>query len=554
MKTTPHPKSRIVILGGGFAGVYTASFLENHLGHRDDFEIILINKENYFVFQPMLPEVISGTIGMLDTVSPIRRLLPKTNLHVRDVEAIDLAKQTITISPGFKPHSHVIEYDHLVIALGNVTDFRGLRGLPEHALPFKNLADAVFLRNHVIRALDEAAVEQDDMELRKQLLTFVVAGGGFSGVEVCAELNDFVRDVAKNYRTIRPEEIRVILVHSQARILPEVSEKLALFAQNILMKRGVELRLKSRLEAATGEAAILKGGEKIPTRTLVSTIPSSPHPLVENLDLPKEKGKLLVDEFLQVQNTNNVWALGDCALVPAPDGGFSPPTAQHAIRQAKALAQNLMAKIRGGKPGKFAFKGLGKMGALGHRSAVAEIFGINISGFFAWWMWRTIYLMKIPGWGRRLKIVTSWTLDLFLPPELIQLKLMQSAGLLQEHFEPGQTVFHQGDLGDRMYIILSGAAEVVRQEQSKEIRLAEIRAGQYFGEMALVEKTSRNATVRCLEAMNTLSIPKGEFSMLAAHLPELRASVEKISRLRQQENREQLNQEAIEEGEMSEVA
>ncbi|HET9528910.1 MAG TPA: FAD-dependent oxidoreductase, partial [Blastocatellia bacterium] len=183
-------RKRIVILGGGFGGVYTARYLEKELGRRDDFEITLINKENYFVFQPMLPEVISGSIGLLDTVSPIRRLLPKTNLHVRELESVDLENRSIIISPGFRPHSHSIPYDYLVVALGNVTDFRGLRGLPEHAMPFKNLADAVHLRNHVIRALEEAAIEQDDAVLRRQLLTFVIAGGGFSGVEVAAELND----------------------------------------------------------------------------------------------------------------------------------------------------------------------------------------------------------------------------------------------------------------------------------------------------------------------------------------------------------------------------
>ena len=178
-------RKRVVILGGGFAGVYTAQFLEKALGNRDDFEITLVNRENYFVFQPMLAEVVSGAIGVTDAVSPIRRLLPRTNLHVREVESIDLRNRTVTTTPGFRPHSHVLRYDHLVLALGNVTDFRGLRGLPEHAIPFKNLGDALYLRNHVIRALEEAAIEQDE-ELRLRLLTFVVAGGGFSGVEVVA--------------------------------------------------------------------------------------------------------------------------------------------------------------------------------------------------------------------------------------------------------------------------------------------------------------------------------------------------------------------------------
>src|SRR5437588_2026360 len=351
-------RKRVVILGGGFGGVYTAQYLEKALGRRDDFEIILVNKENYFVFQPMLPEVISGSIGITDTVSPIRRLLPRTNVHVRDIESIDLKNKTITTSPGFRPHPHVIDYDYLVLALGNVTDFRGLRGLPEHALPFKNLADALHLRNHLIRALEEAAIETDDMELRRQLLTFVVAGGGFSGVEVAAELNDFVRDVARNYRGIDPAEIRVVLVHSQDRILPEVSEKLALFAQKILIKRGVEIRLRTRLEAATGEEAILAGGEMIPTRTLVSTVPSSPHPLLESLDLAKGKGgRLIANASLAVQGADSVWALGDCAQIPTKEGGFAPPTAQHAIRQAKTTANNIVASIRGGSKSEFAFGG-----------------------------------------------------------------------------------------------------------------------------------------------------------------------------------------------------
>ncbi|HZS46161.1 MAG TPA: FAD-dependent oxidoreductase [Blastocatellia bacterium] len=533
-----HKRKRIVILGGGFGGVYTAKYLEKYLGRNDDYEITLISKENYFVFQPMLPEVISGSVGLTDIVSPIRRLLPKTDIQVREVESIDLSNKTITTSPGFRPHSHIIPFDHLVVALGNVTDFRGLRGLPEHAIPFKNLADALYLRNHVIRALEEAAIESEDSALRKQLLTFVVAGGGFSGVEVVAELNDFVRGVARNYRGIDPTEIKVMLIHSQDRILPEVTAKLAVFAQKILKKRGVEIRLNARLEAATGEEAVLAGGERISTRTLVSTVPSSPHPLIEMMNLPKGKGtRLVVERSLKVNGADGIWALGDCALVPEPDGsGFCPPTAQHAIRQGKTVAQNIVASIRGGQQHNFDFKGLGKLGALGHHSAVAEIMGINISGFLAWWMWRTIYLMKLPGWGRRLKVASSWTLDLFLPPDLVQLKLTGSAGITQEHFEPGQEVFHQGDLGDRIYIILSGKAEVIRQDGPTSSVLAELMPGEYFGEMALLNQTTRGATIRCLTPMNTLSLPKREFNVLASSLPELRQSFELVMEKRRRAN------------------
>ena len=525
-------KPRVVILGGGFAGVYTALALEKARGSHDDFEIVLVNKENYFVFQPMLPEVISGSIGLTDVVSPIRRMLPGTELHVRELESIDLEAQVVYTSPGFTPHAHAIPYDHLVLALGNVTDFRGLPGLPEHAIPFKNLGDALRLRSHVIRALAEAAIEGHDLELRRELLTFVVAGGGFSGVEVVAELNDFVRRVAPNYRGIDPNEIRVILLHSAERILPEVAESLALFAQKILTRRGVELRLGTRLAAATGVEAILRGGERIKTRTLVSTVPSSPHPLIESLAVPKTKnGKVITTGELRVAG-RNLWAVGDCGQVPLPDGSFAPPTAQHAIRQANVAAHNILTALRGsGENQVFAFKGLGKMGALGHHCAVAEVFGLKISGFLAWWLWRTIYLMKLPGLGRRLKVATAWTLDLVLPPDLVNLSVGSSRGVMREHFEVGEAVFRQGDLSDRLYIILSGAAEVLRagEDGAPPACIARLESGQAFGEMALVNKTRRNATVRCVQPMDVLSLPKDEFAALAANLPDLRNSFQRLA-------------------------
>lgn len=521
-------RKRIVILGGGFGGIYTALHLEKALKRRGDFEILLINKENYFVFQPMLAEVVSGSVGILDTVSPIRRMLPRTDLHVREVESIDLGNRTITTTPGFSRQPNVIHYDHLVLSLGNVTDFRGLRGLPEHAIPFKNLSDALYIRNHVIHVLEEAAIEHANERLRRQLLTFVVAGGGFSGVEVIAEINDFVRAVVRNYPQIDASEVRVVLLHALDRILPELDGKLALYAQKILARRGVEIQLNTRLEAATGEEAILRGGMRIPTKTLISTVPSSPNPLIDALELPKERGKLKVDSSLCVAGTNNVWALGDCALVPMSDGGICPPTAQFAIRQAKTAAHNIVSTIRGGERKSFQFKELGKLGVLGHRTAVAEVFGMNVSGFLAWFLWRTIYLMKLPGWGRRLKVAAAWTFDLFLPPELVQLRLTNSMAVAHEHFEPGQEIFHQGDLGDRIYIIAGGRAEVVRHDSGREVLLARLGPGEYFGEMALLNQTSRNATVRSAEPLDVLSIHKREFSVLAANLPAMRESFEQV--------------------------
>src|SRR2546429_446654 len=287
----------ILILGGGFGGVYTALTLEKLLKReiRDRrVELGLISRDNYIVFQPMLPEVISGSIGILDTITPIRRLCPSTNLYTRTVDKIDLDRKRVSAAAGFGSRQHHLHYDHLVIALGNVTSFAGQPGLAEYALPFKYLGDALTLRNRVIATLEEADIEQDP-EVRRALLTFVVAGGGFSGVEAVAELNDFVRAAARSFRNLMTQEIRVVLLHAGGLILPELPKPLAEFAQRLLMKRGVELRLHTRLEGATADMALLSGGERIAARTLVSTVPSMPNPLVATLPCKMEKGRIAVD-------------------------------------------------------------------------------------------------------------------------------------------------------------------------------------------------------------------------------------------------------------------
>ena len=545
-------RKRILILGGGFAGVYTAMYLDKLLRSEPDAEIALVSRENYFVFQPMLAEVISGNIGLLDTVSPIHRLVPRCRLYIREIESINLSKRQVTLGPGFWPQSLVLDFDHLILALGTVTDFRGINGLHQHALPFKNLADAVRLRNHLIHVLNEAEIESNT-ERRQQLLTFVVAGGGFSGVEVAAELNDFVRQIAKRCRSFSASDIRVVLVHSGKQILErEVGQKLSAYAQGLLQRRGVELCLENRLKTATPDAAVLSSGVRIPTKTLVSTVPSLPNPLIDTLDITKEGGRIVVDRHLQVIGSENIWALGDTARVPnAADHGHCPPTAQHAIRQAKTLAYNIAARIHGREPKVFRFPGLGKMGALGHHSAVAELFNrIRISGFPAWVLWRTVYWWKLPGFDRKLKVGFSWLLDFLIPPETVQLRIDGGPGLAQLHFEPGEIVFRKGDLGDSLYIILQGEAEVILEPESQDPskssgenveQLATLGAGEYFGEIALLRQRTRSATVRCKKALDLLALPQGQFQALTANLPDFKSSFELVMEHRMkrdaQENR-----------------
>ena len=525
-------RTRILIVGGGFAGTYTAITLEKLLKGDPNIEVGLISKENYLVFQPMLPEVISGSIGILDTITPIRRLCPRTNLYTREVESIDLQNKTVTMSSGFRPREYQLEYDHLVIAVGNITSFAGQPGLAEHALPFKYLGDALVLRNHVIHALEEADIEPD-RELRHALLTFVVAGGGFSGVEVVAELNDFVRECASSFRRINPAEIRVVLLHAGGLILPELPETLARFAQKLLQRRGVEIRLNTRLAGATAESAMLDSGERISTKTLVSTVPAAPNPLVASLPCKKEKGRIVVNKSLEVVDSPGVWAIGDCAwVVDHKTWQPCPPTAQHATRQATCVAKNIYASLRGEPKQSFAFQALGKLASLGHRSAVAEVFGLKLSGFIAWCLWRAIYLMKMPGFDRKVRVSTDWFLDLVLPPDIVQLKLDKAANLAREHFEPRQIIFHQGDRGDRIYIVVDGEVEMLKDDRP----LARLGPGECFGEMALVNDSPRMATARVVTKTNLLSLDRAAFSALFAYHPPLRRMFQTLIDQRQRDD------------------
>ncbi len=486
-----NPK-QILILGGGFAGVYTARCLEKLL-RSEEASLTLINRENYWVYQPMLPEVISGSIGLTNVVSPI--------------------------SPGFRPRQLQLKYDHLVIALGNITNFHGMPGLMENAMPFRTLADAMALRNHLIHVLEEADVEADP-ELRRRLLTFVVGGGGFSGVEVMAELNDFVYSVKTNYLRLRNEPHRCVIVQAGDRILPEMSETLAIFAQRILRKRGIEIILNDRLKAATSERAILQSGTEIPCKTLISTVPSALPQVVQKLDCPKERGKLLVNTGLELKDyEGQVWALGDCACITTVAGTKVPPTAQHAIREATTAAINIAAAVRGGKRTEFGFEGLGTLGSLGHGAAVAQICGVKISGLLAWCLWRCIYLIKMPGLNRKVRIATDWLLHLLFPAELAQTKVAFESGIRNQHFEPGDIIFHQGDLGDSVYVIEEGECEACREHKDEQEFLAILGRGEYFGEMALLSDRTRNATIRARTAMNILIIPKADFNKLRQSVP-----------------------------------
>jgi NADH:ubiquinone reductase (H+-translocating) len=415
------PKKRILILGGGFAGLYAAMELEKTLARDPDVEVTLVNRENFFLFTPMLHEVAASDLDLTTIVNPVRKMLKRVTFIAGDVESIDLARKQVVVSHGSDQHQHSLICDYLVIGLGSVTNFYGLPGLEERALTMKSLGDAIRLRNHLIERLEEAEADNECLKERTVLLGFVVAGGGFAGVETVAGLNDFVRDVLPSYSRLREYMLRIVLVHPGAVILPELGEKLGAYAQKKLAERGVEIRVNTKVSAVSEGGVKLSDGTMIKSNTLVWTAGTSPNPLLQELPCEKERGRVVVNEFMEVAGWPGVWALGDCAAVPDASAGKPyPPTAQHALRQGKVLARNITAEIRGKAKKPFVFSTIGQLATIGKRTGVANILGVNFSGFVAWWLWRTIYLSKLPRFEKKLRVALDWTLDLLFSKDIVQ--------------------------------------------------------------------------------------------------------------------------------------
>ena len=410
---------RIVILGGGFAGLYAAMELEKALAGQPDVKVTLVNRENFFLFTPMLHEVAASDLDLTAIVNPVRKMLRRASFFAGEVDAIDLYRKQVVVSHGFDHHQHSLTYDHLVIGLGSITNVFEVPGLNERTLTMKSLGDAIRLRNHLIAQLEEA--DSECVAKKSPLLSFVVAGGGFAGVETVGGLNDFVRDVLPSYSHLKPDMLRVLLVHSGGVILPELGEKLGAYAQRKLAERGVEIRVHTKVSSVSERGVGLSDGTTIESETLVWTAGTSPNPLLEDLPCKKERGRVVVNQFLEVVGWPGVWALGDCAAVPdSSTGKLSPPTAQHALREGKVLARNIAGEIQGKPKKPFVFSTIGQLAAIGKRTGVANVLGIKFSGFIAWWIWRTIYLSKLPRFEKKLRVALEWTLDLLFSKDIVQ--------------------------------------------------------------------------------------------------------------------------------------
>lgn len=520
------PQQRIVIIGGGFAGVKCARTLRSQL-RKGDADIILFNAENHLVFSPLLADAVGSSLNLQDVIVPLRQLLPDVMCRMEQVNSIDLASDCLE----YKGHDGLprqLHYDHIVIACGNVSNLNVVPGMADHAYPLKSVGDAAVLRTHILEQLEKAEV-CDDPERRRWYLSFIVVGGGYSGVETAGEINDLVRSSRRFYSNFSEEEITVTLIHSRDQLLPEISPSLREFAREKMASAGVTIKLNTRVQLATGEG-VGTGDGFIHGATIVCTIGSTVAPIIERLTTPKERGRLLTEPDMRLRGSANAWAIGDCALITnTRNGEPSPPTGQFAERQGRQCAQNILRVINGEPTHPFSFKLLGQLCSIGGHNAVAELFGLKLSGFLAWFTWRGVYLFKLPDWSRRIQVGFDWAWLLLFPRDLACIKTEVTDRVTHAHYEAGDYIFRQGEMAANFYVIEQGEVEICRAtaEHPDGDIIATLGAGSFFGEQALIDNTNRprSASVRARSTVEVVVMGRNVFTSISKTLAPLRSAL-----------------------------
>jgi NADH dehydrogenase len=518
------PSKRIVIIGGGFGGVKCAQTLRQQL-RRGDAEIFLFNKENHLVFSPLLADAVGSSLTLDDVIVPLRQLLPGVQCRTEEVKSVDLVGSRIEYE-GHDGQPRHLDYDHVILACGNISNLNVVPGMADHAFPLKTVGDAAVLRTHILSRMEKAEV-CDDPEKRRWYLSFIVVGGGYSGVETAGEINDLVRSSLRFYANIRADDVSVTLIHSRDQLLPEISPKLREFAREKMETAGVTMRLNARVMLATGEGVGLKDNF-VRGGTIVCTIGSTIAPVVERLDTPKEKGRLLTEPDMRLRGRTNAWAIGDCAsILNAHDNQPSPPTGQFAERQGRQCADNIVRVLGGEATRPFSFRVLGQLCSIGGHNAVAEMLGIKLSGFVAWFVWRGVYLFKLPSLSRRIQVGFDWAWLLIFPRDLSCIKTDVTDRVTHAHFEPGDYIVRQGEPPSGFFVIEQGEVEIVRALPDKpegEV-IATLGAGNFFGEQALINNSPRGASVRARTAVEVVVMGRNVFTTISQSLAPLRVAL-----------------------------
>jgi NADH dehydrogenase len=524
--------TRVVIVGGGFGGVQCARSLRHRLTP-EACEIVLFNRENHMVFHPLLPEVAGASLNPDAVAAPLRQMLNGVRCRTETVRSIDLERRVVDFD-AHDGHTGTLAYDHLVIACGRSVNLGSVPGMSDHAFPLKSVGDAMALRAHVIQQLENAEVCEDPVQ-RRWYLSFVVVGGGFSGVEVAGEINDLVRHSRRFYPNISADDISVTLVHSGDHILPELSMDLRTFAEHEMRRAGISIELNARVSAATSDGVWLNDDRQFRGATTVCTVGTGVPLLVERLDAKKERGSLVTQPDMRLAGNAHAWAIGDCArIINTHDSKLCPPTGQFAERQGRQVAENIVRAMRGEATRPFTYKPLGVFCAIGGRNAVAEILGHRISGFIAWFLWRSVYLFKLPSWSRRVKVGADWAWDLLFARDLVNLKTDPTERVSRAYYRPGDFVFRQGEPALNFYSVEKGTLDVIRTNETdgSEQLVAVIGPGDFFGEMALIEGRARSASVRARTPVEVTTLGAQVFSRISKALAPLQQRLAEAIRQR----------------------
>jgi len=516
---------RMVIVGGGFAGVTLAEHLNRRVAR--DVEVVVISSENHMVFTPMLAEVAGRSLSGLDVVVSGRQVAPQATWLTATVTGVDLKKNEVEYT---RPDGKIatLSYAHLVLACGSEINLDVVPGMAAHAHTLRTVGDGLTLGNEVIARFEQAAVEPEDAE-RQRLLTVVVVGGGFTGVEAAGHLFDLMRNIHPFYPQLSRNRPRIVLLQRGARIVPEFQhDSLSEFALRKIQQNGLEVMLNTEVQEVTARYVRLGTGERINSGLTLCAIGTAPAALIKKVGLPMEHGRLKTEPDMRVTGTANVWAFGDCAAVlNAWNGQLSPPTAQFALRQAKQLAANLVRVQREEATKPFRFRPQGLLATIGHHNGVAEIYRLRFSGLVAWFLWRTVYLMKIPTIRRKLNVVVDWTWDIFFKPNIVQLHVAQQQRFKQAHYAAGDFVFRKGEPGGPFYVVKAGSAGLHLDEASEP--LVTWTKGDHFGEAALLEGAAHptyKASVKAETSLDLIVIEPEDFAGLAESLGALRRELE----------------------------
>jgi NADH:quinone reductase (non-electrogenic) len=525
-------RTKIVIIGGGFAAVKCARTLRKRLA-QDEHQIVLYSRENHMVFHPLLADVAGASVHPDSAAATIRQMLPGVDCITETVERIDISDGQIEFQND-QGQLERTNYDHLVIACGAESNLGIIPGMSDHAFPFKTMKDAVALRSHVIGQLEKAEACTDPSR-RKFQLSFVIIGGGFSGVELAGEVNDLVRDSTRFYQNFTENDLSITLVHSQDQVLPEVSPSLRNFALKKMQRAGINVLLKTSAAAATPEGVGLQDGTMLRAATVVCTIGTTPSPIVQHLEVQKERGRLVTDANMRVAGLQNVWAVGDCAWITnAFDNKPSPPTAQFAEREGRQAAENIVRVLHGQPTRPFSFKPLGQLCSIGGHRAVAEMFGFRVSGILAWFIWRGVYLMKLPSWSRRIRVGFDWAWDLIFPRDLGAFAANQSQHVSRAYYRPGDFVYRKGEPANFFYAIEQGEVELLRSTDGAqgEQPFAILGPGDFVGEAALHHKESYLGSVRARTVVRLVAMNREVFSQQAGIMAPLHDIIVESVRLR----------------------